>query len=133
MKYVPLCALVVALCATSAAAHHAISAYYDNTKRATLDGVVIQFQFISPHPFVVMDVANRDATEQWRLEMDNRSELVAIGIRAETLKVGDRLVVRGSLARDGSHSLYVLSLRRPADGFEYEQVGGSPRIVRGPN
>ena len=130
MKCVPLWALVATLCATSAAAHHAISAYYDNSKRATLDGVVTQFQFVSPHPFVTMEVSSRDGTQPWRLEMDNRSELVAIGIRAETVKPGDRLVVRGSLARDGSHSLYVLHLARPADGFEYEQVGGSPRIVR---
>jgi hypothetical protein len=78
-----------------------------------------------------MEVSNRGATQQrWRLEMDNRSELVAIGIRAETLKAGDRLVVRGSLARDGSNGLYVLHLTRPADGFEYEQVGGTPRILK---
>ena len=113
------------LFASSAAAHHAISAYYDSTKRATLEGDVSQFQFISPHPFVLIDVAGR----QWRLEMDNRSELVAIGIRSDTFKAGDRVVVSGSTARDRSQSLYVLQLKRPADGFTYEQVGGSPRLV----
>ena len=130
MTRVLLCVVALILSTTSAATHHAISAYYDNSKRATLDGVVIQFQFVSPHPFVTVDVSSRGATQQWRLEMDNRSELVAIGIRAETFRAGDRLVVSGSLARDGSNSLYLLHLTRPADGFEYEQVGGSPRLVR---
>jgi hypothetical protein len=117
---------------TSAAAHHAISAFYDNSKRATVQGVVSQFRFVSPHPMVIVDVVDGGVTRQWRLEMDNRSELAAIGIGAETLKAGDGLVVSGSLARDGSKSLYVLTLSRPSDGFSYEQVGGRPRIVRKP-
>jgi hypothetical protein len=121
---------VIGVWSTAAGAHHAISAYYDSSKRTTIEGVVAQFQFVSPHPIVLVDVAVAGKTERWRLEMDNRSELAAIGIRAETLKAGDRLVVNGSLARDGSHGLYVLRLTRPADGFGYEQVGGSPRITK---
>lgn len=126
------CTAALAFFASSAAAHHAISAYYDSTKRATLEGDVSQFQFISPHPFVVIDVApstSPGASGRWRLEMDNRSELVAIGIRSDTFKAGDRIVVSGSIARDRSQSLYVMHLKRPADGFTYEQVGGSPRLV----
>lgn len=91
-----------------------------------------QFQYVSPHPFVLLDVhpsTSPGANGRWRLEMDNRSELSAIGVRGDTLKAGDRIVVSGSLARDRSQSLYVLHLRRPADGFTYEQVGGSPRLV----
>jgi hypothetical protein len=129
-----LCAIALVLGASSAAAHHAISAYYDNAKRTTIEGVVTQFQFVSPHPFVIVELVNPSTSlgargPQWRLEMDNRSELVAIGIRAETLKAGDRITVSGSLARDNSPGLYVLNLTRPADGFTYEQVGGSPRLV----
>ena len=60
--------------------------------------------------------------------MDNRSELVAIGVTASTFPPGDRVVVKGSLARTQPQALYLLRLDRPADGFWYEQVGGSPRI-----
>jgi hypothetical protein len=60
--------------------------------------------------------------------MDNRSELAAVGVTAETLKPGDRVVVTGSLARTQAHRLYIYRLDRPADGFRYEQVGSSPRI-----
>jgi len=129
MRLILPLAAALALSASSADAHHAISAYYDNGQRATIEGVVTQFQFISPHPFVLVEVTGSGTTQAWRLEMDNRSELVAIGVRAETLKPGDRIVVTGSLARDRSSSLYVLNLKRPADGFAYEQVGGTPRLV----
>jgi hypothetical protein len=60
--------------------------------------------------------------------MDNRSELAAVGMKADTLQPGDRVVVAGSLSRTQPNGLYIRTLSRPADGFQYEQVGGSPRI-----
>jgi hypothetical protein len=110
-------------------AHHSISSVYDSSRQANIEGIVAQFQLINPHPFLLIDVTDRAGNAQrWRLEMDNRSELVAIGVTANTLKPGDRVVVKGSLARTQPQALYLLRLDRPADGFWYEQVGNSPRI-----
>ena len=110
-------------------AHHSISSIYDSSRRVNVDGSVTQFQLINPHPFLFIDVTDgHGASQQWRLEMDNRSELAAIGVTATTFKPGDRVVVSGSLARAEPRSLYLLRLDRPADGFWYEQVGNSPRI-----
>jgi hypothetical protein len=115
--------------AITADAHHSISSIYDSSRRVTVDGIVSQFQLINPHPFLFIDVKDGDGrTRQWRLEMDNRSELAAIGVTAATFKPGDRVVISGSLARVEPQSLYLLRLDRPADGFWYEQVGNSPRI-----
>ena len=129
LRAISAVAAALGLLASAADAHHAISAYYDSAKRTTLDGVIVQFHFVSPHPFVMVDVTENGATRQWRLEMDNRSELSAVGMRADTLKPGERVVVEGSLARDQSAGLYIRRLTRPGDGFIYEQVGSSPRLV----
>jgi hypothetical protein len=95
----------------------------------TIEGVVKEFHFVNPHPFVTVDVKDTTgASRSWQAEMDNRWELVEIGMTSNTLKPGDRLIVTGSPARARSHSLYVRRLERPADGFQYEQVGNSPRI-----
>ena len=119
----------LAILAATPEAHHAIAAIYDSSKQMTLEGVVADFQFISPHPFVLIEVTDRSGrTETWRLEMDNRGELSAVGMRSDTLKKGDRVVVRGGVARDQSRALYIRRLERPADGFWYEQVGSSPRV-----
>src|SRR5215207_13849 len=84
----------------TAAAHHSISSIYDSSRQVTLDGSVTQFQLINPHPFLFIEVKDGSgAAQQWRLEMDNRSELAAIGVTAATFKPGDRVVVSGSLAR----------------------------------
>ncbi|MEP7308399.1 MAG: DUF6152 family protein [Acidobacteriota bacterium] len=123
------CATGIVLSGAAAGAHHSISGAYDSSRRLTIDGVVAQFQFVNPHPFVALDVLDPSGSAQrWKLEMDNRHELVDIGVTASTLRPGDRLVVTGSPARSQPQSLYVLRLDRPADGFAYEQVGNSPRI-----
>ena len=122
-------AAALAILASAPEAHHAIAAIYDSSKPMTLEGVVAEFQFISPHPIVVIQVVGRGGDkESWRLEMDNRGELSAVGMRADTLKKGDRVVVRGGVARDQSRALYIRRLERSADGFWYEQAGSSPKV-----
>jgi len=109
--------------------HHSIAAVYDSNRQASLEGVITQFQLINPHPLLWIDVTDKNGqTERWRLEMDNRSELVAVGVTAETLKPGDRVRVKGSLGRSQPQAMYLLRLDRPSDGFWYEQVGSSPKI-----
>jgi hypothetical protein len=122
-------AVVVGLTGAAGQAHHSISSIYDSARQVTIDGTVSQFQLINPHPILIVDVKDgAGSVQQWRGEMDNRSELVAIGVTANTFTPGDHVLVKGSLARAQSQSLYVLRLDRPADGFWYEQVGSSPRI-----
>ena len=129
MRWMLSFAVAIATSGVSAHAHHSISSVYDSTRRVTIEGVITQFQLVNPHPFLLVDVKDGAGTSQeWRLEMDNRSELAAIGVTANTFKPGDRVVVAGSRARAQPQGLYVLRLDRPADGFWYEQVGQSPRI-----
>jgi hypothetical protein len=110
-------------------AHHSISSVYDSSRQVTVEGIVSQFQLVNPHPFLFIDVKDDNGTAQlWRLEMDNRYELVNIGVAAGTFRPGERVVVTGSLARTQAQQLYLLRLDRPADGFWYEQVGLSPRV-----
>lgn len=114
----------------STRAHHSISAVYDDTQRVTIEGVVTEFQFVNPHPLVVIDVKDGAGNaQQWRLEMDTHRELADIGFTSDTLKPGERLVITGSRARRQPHSLYIRRLDRPSDGFGYEQVGSSPRLL----
>ena len=109
-------------------AHHSLPGYYDSSKQVTIEAVVTQFQFVNPHPFLIVEVKNTGGTQQWRLEMDNRRELVDIGVTGETFKPGDRITASGMQARPPVQGLYVRRLDRPSDGLWYEQIGSSPRI-----
>lgn len=105
--------------------HHSIAGVYDTGRQVKMEGVITEFRFANPHPYVMMEVKN----QQWKLEMDNLSELDEVGVTKNTFKPGDRIVVSGNPASLKSQQiLYVRRLERPADGFLYEQVGNSPRI-----
>ena len=109
-------------------AHHSISAVYDSRERIVFDGTIAEFHLVNPHAFLTIRVETGGRPETWKFEMDNRYELVDIGVTPDTLKPGDRVMVRGSRARDGSRTAYLQRLDRRSDGFWYEQVGTSPRI-----
>ena len=124
-----LVAAAIAVGGTATHAHHSISSLYDSKRQVTMEGTVAEFHLVNPHPFLFIDVKSRTGEAQrWQLEMDNRSELAAVGVTASTFKPGDRVVVTGSLARTQGQRMYLLRLDRAADGFWYEQVGQSPRI-----
>jgi hypothetical protein len=116
------------LASVAAHAHHSISSVYDGARQVTLEGVVRDFQFVNPHPLIVVQiVASGDsrvdgagAGELWTLEMDNRWELAELGFAEDTLEPGDRIVVTGSLGRRQPQTLYVRKLDRADDDFSYE-------------
>ena len=110
-------------------AHHSLTGSYDTSREITIEGVVTQFQFVNPHPFVTISVEARNGEKQlWQLELDNRSELVQIGMNSGTLKRADRVVVTGSPGRGDAKTVYVRRLDRPVDGLRYEQIGSTPSI-----
>jgi hypothetical protein len=65
--------------------------------------------------------------------MDNRFELVQIGMSEQTYRAGDKVVARGSMARSEPQRLYLRRLERLSDGIVYEQVGSTPRFGAGPS
>ena len=115
---------VVAVCAQSASAHHSFASVYDPTRNVTVNGVVTEFAFVNPHPYLVIEAAR----QSWRAELDNRFELAAIGIAATTFRPGDHVIVNGSPGRSAASNVFIWKLERPADGLLYEQVGSNPRV-----
>ncbi len=116
---------LIMLAASAVDAHHSIAGMYDSTRPVTIDAVVTEYRFVSPHPY--LDVRDSRTQQTWRLEMDNRRELESIGVNEQTIKTGDRLVVTGSPSRRGANQMYIERLQRPADGFGFEQYRSSPR------
>jgi hypothetical protein len=124
-----LLAIVIVLTSVPLRAHHSLSEY-DIARKITLDAVVREFHFVNPHPYLLVDARAGEDVRVWRLELDNRHELVDIGMASDTFARGDRLVVSGLPGQDQKTILYVRELRRPNDGFRYEQPDSTPRIVK---
>jgi hypothetical protein len=122
-------AVAGAVLGATAVAHHSVSGMYDNARR-TFEARIAEFQFVNPHPYVVVtaDPDSTGAEQRYKFEMDNRHELVDIGISAETFKAGDQVVVTGSVSRTSPNSFYLWRLDRAADGLHYEQIGFDPHV-----
>jgi hypothetical protein len=114
----------------AAIAHHSFGSIYDSGRTVSLEGVVKEFLFVHPHPFLVVSVEGEGGggTRSWRAEMDNRFELEDIGIDARTFRPGDRVRISGSPGRNEPQILYLWRLERPSDGLLYEQVGSTPHL-----
>ena len=127
LKLIAVVVLVVFVAPVQA--HHSLSEY-DVAQKLTLNVTVREFRFVNPHPFLLVESRAGGLVAVWRLELDNRFELVEIGMNANTFVSGDRLLVTGSPGQNQKPILYVRELDRPSDGFRYEQVGTTPRIAR---
>lgn len=124
-----LLVLTAALWSGTAPAHHSFASIYDTGKSVTVTGSVREFQFVHPHPFLIVEVRGKSGEKQvWRAEMDNRFELEEIGMTENTFRPGDEVVVSGSPGRTQSSIIYMWRLERAADGLLYRQTGGTPSL-----
>ncbi len=84
-------------------AHHSFAAEYDAAKPFKLTGAVTKVDWTNPHVYFFIDVED-DAgrVSNWAFEMGAPSALRNNGWTRTTLKIGDVVIVEGSLAKDGS-------------------------------
>jgi hypothetical protein len=94
----------IVLVGVSPLAHHSFAAEFDEATPLKLTGVVTKVDWVNPHTFFYVDV--RDETSgkviNWAMEMGTPNGLMRAGWTRNTLKIGDKVTVEGSLARDGS-------------------------------
>jgi hypothetical protein len=122
-------AVVFALVASGlAAAHHSLSGIYDTGANVSFEGVIREFRFVNPHPYLTVEIRVNNRIEAWKMEMDNLGELSAIGMTAATFKNGDPVTVSGYPGRHGAKALYLRKLDRPRDGFWYTQDDSTPEM-----
>ncbi|MCU1339038.1 MAG: hypothetical protein JWO19_4619 [Bryobacterales bacterium] len=85
------------------AAHHSFSAEFDATKQVTLEGKVVQMDWVNPHSWLQIDVTKADGTvEHWRIEGGSPSVLLRLGWNRNSLPAGTRIKVVAFQAKDGS-------------------------------
>ncbi len=85
------------------AAHHSFGAEFDASKPLTLEGKVVQMEWVNPHSWLTIDVTKPDGTvERWRLEGGSPSVLLRLGWNRDSLPAGTKIKVTAFQAKDGS-------------------------------
>ena len=117
-------AAVMLLVEFPAYSHHAFSGEFDQSKPVTLEGVVTRIDWENPHVYFYLDVTEPNGTVvNWKCETRGPHGLERQGWKRDSLKPGDKVIVQGSLARNGSHT---------ADGRQVTLADGR-KILSGSN
>jgi hypothetical protein len=109
------------LAGVAAYAHHSYAATYDVAKEIKLEGKLKQFSYRNPHSYVTVEAPDpKGAMQRWAVEWAGTSQLGNAGIKQDTLKIGDEIVIVGRPSRvPGEYKLLMVNLRRPLDGFTW--------------
>jgi hypothetical protein len=86
-------------------AHHSFAEEFDTSKPVTLEGVVTRIDWENPHVHYYIDVTGPDGTVvNWGCETGGPARLARRGWTHDSLKPGDKVIVHGFMAKDGSHA-----------------------------
>jgi hypothetical protein len=95
-----------------ALAHHSFEAEYDDSKTATLSGIVTEVAWQNPHAYIFINTKNEDGgILNMRLELGPPYALVRGGWKKDTVKIGDKVTVEGAAVAKDARNHWVGSLQ----------------------
>jgi len=123
-------AIAMALAAMPMLAHHSFSSEYDSSKRLSLKGKMVGFEWVNPHSWIHVEVTNPDGTKTiWKGETPPVNVLYRNGwtkpMVEEMVKKGEMVTLNGQAAKDGSNHVFANGVTR-ADGKTVLGLSGAP-------
>lgn len=87
-------------------AHHSFAAAFDENKPVTVAGVMTEIRIENPHSWFYLDVTDADGkVTRWGFEGNTPTSLMRAGYKRDAIKVGDKVTIKGSRARDPNASM----------------------------
>jgi hypothetical protein len=110
-------ATIAAMAGGELSAHHSYAAY-DRERLVEIEGVIAEFKVVSPHSLLKV---RADEGQFYTGEWLAAGALKHRGVEPDTLKSGDKVILKGNPRRDFSDSgiLNLKGVQRPSDGWSW--------------
>jgi hypothetical protein len=87
-------------------AHHSFAAAFDENKPVSVTGVMTEIRLENPHSWFYVDVTDQNGkVTKWGFEGNTPTSLIRAGYKRDAVKVGDKVTIKGSHARDASANM----------------------------
>jgi len=104
-------AVIAAAAAAPAFAHHSF-AIFDQSKVLYAAGTVKEYELVNPHAWLHVNVVGNDGkTAMWSFEAGSVAQVGALGWKADTFRVGDKVEVGFRPMKDGSRGGQFMSAK----------------------
>lgn len=109
---VAICAVVVS--PAIALAHHSFAAQYDANQPITLQGTITKVEWMNPHTYFYVDVLDdKGKVVNWAVEGGAPNVLYREGWKPNSIKAGDKVIILGSRAKNGSNLINATQFKLP--------------------
>ena len=121
MRHVLVALVFAVACSSVTFGHHSFAAAYFEEQSVTVEGLITEFAYRSPHVWVYLDVTDATGTlTRYGAEWANPNRLTREGITSNTLRAGDRVIITGSPGRKAEDNhIHLKRIARPADGWQW--------------
>ena len=126
-RYSSLLIAVALLCVSSLSlSHHSRAPYYDLHKTVTVTGTVTKIDWINPHTYIYLDVKTPAGTvEDWTVELYPIALMSRLGLKRDTIKIGEAITVRGMAPKAGA------DFSRFPGRSDRNAAGAAPQVTSG--
>jgi len=108
-----------------ALAHHSF-AMFDANKIVTTKGTVKEFEWVNPHSWLRVMIADQTTGKQlqWAFEMSSPATMTRLGMTPDIVKIGDTVTVTYHPLKDGSRGGQFMQALLPNGQLAIRREGG---------
>ncbi len=104
--------LVLVLAAIPLAAHHSTRGTFDDSRLVAMQGTIAEVQWMNPHLRFLMDVTgDAGKVTSWEIEGPSPNMLRGQGLKRDSLKTGDHVILDVWLGRIPTYGRHLASMR----------------------